>query len=478
MMWAIAQIVLAAASAAALLLAYRWMQRRAPWAALAYALGLLARLTIGVGFALSWLAAAPGPERLGPDSRWFPDAQMYFAQATDAAATGLTSVDDGDASPVFVRGLALWMRAAGGSHGAAHLLNLLIYAGLSVGIVGVLTRRRDDIGRTAAAVVVGATALSPNLIMLASQPLKDTVFFGGVALVVLALLVMLVDDDRAIPRVALSPLPLVSVFAGAYLVSGMRAYYGLLMLGLLAGMLALRGTWLAIGTRRVPWRYGGGAVLVLAALWAGCRFGGGPYYDSLVEPVLAPVATRLEPAVAAARRALGLPPPADTGQRSAGGLGGLIGRSRRGFELTVGATNMTPPELDPSRRTGYAGQLRGLALGLAAVFVPVTVLRASGMVSFPGGGTLLYLTDVDTLILDVSLVICLVFSWRHRQALRPHLTVAAFVLALGIVSALLVGYVVTNYGTLYRLRLMAVVPLWLLPLAMAPPARTAPQAAA
>jgi hypothetical protein len=219
-------------------------------------------------------------------------------------------------------------------------------------------------------------------------------------------------------------------------------------------------------------------ILVLAALWAGCRFGGGPYYESLVEPVLAPVTARLEPAVAAARRAVGLPPPAHDRHAPSGGLTGLIGRSRRGFEVTGGATNMAPPELDRTRRTGIVSQVRGLALGLAAVFVPVTVLRASGMVSFPGGGTLLYLTDVDTLILDASVVICLVFSWRHRQALRPHLTVAAFVLALGIVSALLVGYVVTNYGTLYLLRLMAVVPLWLLPRALAPPTSTVPQAAA
>ena len=36
------------------------------------------------------------------------------------------------------------------------------------------------------------------------------------------------------------------------------------------------------------------------------------------------------------------------------------------------------------------------------------------------------------------------------------------------VSAVLVGYVVTNYGTLFRLRLLAVVPFWLLPLVLAP----------
>jgi hypothetical protein len=37
---------------------------------------------------------------------------------------------------------------------------------------------------------------------------------------------------------------------------------------------------------------------------------------------------------------------------------------------------------------------------------------------------------------------------------------------LVVMTSLLMAYVVTNYGTLFRLRLLSVVPLWVLPLAV------------
>jgi hypothetical protein len=101
--------------------------------------------------------------------------------------------------------------------------------------------------------------------------------------------------------------------------------------------------------------------------------------------------------------------------------------------------------------------------------VPVSLLRATGLVNFTGGGRMLLLTDVDTLFLDLTIVACLVLVWRHRREIGGAWTLAAFLLVLGVVSALLVGYVVTNYGTLFRLRLLAVVPFWLLPLVLARP---------
>jgi hypothetical protein len=94
------------------------------------------------------------------------------------------------------------------------------------------------------------------------------------------------------------------------------------------------------------------------------------------------------------------------------------------------------------------------------------VLRATGLVSCPGGGRMLLLTDVDTVFLDLSIAACLYFVWRERTRIRDRWPLVALVAALGVVSALLVGYVVTNYGTLFRLRLMAAVPLWLLPVTL------------
>jgi hypothetical protein len=462
------QTTIALVASWGLLAAYVWMAKRAPLAATLYAVGLLARVVLGVGFALSWLVVAPAGDLLVADTRWFPDAQIYFDQAMLASDQGLTLVSDGAASPTFVRGLALWMRAAGSSHGSVHLLNVLVFVGLCVSVVGVLTQDRNPLGHTAAAVIVSAFALSPNLIILASQPLKDTLFCGALALVVIGVLHLIDQHERAR---WLAPVSLAVVLLGMYLLSGMRAYYGLMMLGLLVGVVALRWAATMVEYRRVNWRGTAASALLVAVMWAGCRIGGGPYYQSLVDPLLAPVTSRMAAPARQARawivRDAAAARPTPSVRTYQGGLLSIIERSRRGFELAGGATNMAPPELDRSRRSGLGSRVRGLLLGVAVVFVPVTALKAIGLVSFSGGGRMLLLTDLDTVFLDLAILTCLALVWRHRAAARANWMFVAFVLALGLVSALLVGYVVTNYGTLFRLRLMAAVPLWLLPMALA-----------
>ena len=342
-----------------------------------------------------------------------------------------------------------------------HLLNLLVLAGVSAAIVGAV-RPRESSARWAAALAVGAIALSPNLIILASQPLKDTLFFGALALVILGLWHVMVDDRR----LRLAAVPLATVLLGSYLMGGMRVYYALLILGLLGAVLALQGLRLAVRDRGVPWRFAAAAAVVLLTVWSGSRLGGGPYYVSLVEPVTAPIEARVDAGINAVRRRLGLGVRPPAARAAGGGALALIEQSRRGFELTGGGTNMVPPELDRSRRTGLVSRIRGVLLGLGAVFVPITALRATGLVSFAGGGRMLVLTDVDTIILDLSIAACLYFVWRQRARIRARWPLVVLVAALGVVSSLLVGYVVTNYGTLFRLRLIAAVPLWLLPVTL------------
>ena len=125
-MWAfVAQTALAALATAALVFVYRWIRSRAPLAAFLFAAGLVARIVVGAGLALSWIGSAPAGTLHAPDPRWFPDAQMYYEDASLAADVGLTEISDSQASPTFVRSIALWMRLAGPSHGAAHLLNVV-----------------------------------------------------------------------------------------------------------------------------------------------------------------------------------------------------------------------------------------------------------------------------------------------------------------------------------------------------------------
>ncbi len=475
-MWAfVAQTALAIAATAALVFAYRWIRSRAPLAAFLFAAGLIARIAVGAGLALSWIVSAQGGALFTPDTRWFPDAQMYYEDASAAAELGLTEISDSQASPTFVRSLAIWMRVVGPSHGAAHLLNLVVYTAVSLGVCLALTRRRDALGAQATALVVGVFAFSPNLIILASQPLKDTLFFGALALVVIALWWVLPDAPGTTVRLA--PVPLALVLLGVYLMSGMRAYFGLMILGLLGGVLFLRGLALIRERRRIPWRYAGAVVVVLAIVWAGCRVGGGPYYQTLVDPVVLTVAAKLAEGLSVVRAAIGSgdgTPAAPVPAPVEGGLLSVVDRSRRGFEASGGGTNMATPELARTAGGGLMSKIGGVMLGLGAVFVPVSLLRATGLVNFSGGGRMLLLTDVDTIFLDLTIVASLLLVWRHRREIGGAWTLAAFLLVLGVVSALLVGYVVTNYGTLFRLRLLAVVPFWLLPLVLARPVQGTP----
>lgn len=474
-MWAfVLQTALAIAACVSLVFAYRWIRSRAPLAAFLFAVGLLARVAAGAGLALTWLGATSGGGALLADTRWFPDAQMYYEDARAAADLGLSQVSDSGPSPVFVRSLAVWMRLMGHSHAAAHVLNLVVYTAVALGACLVLTRRRDPVGARAAALVVGAFAGSPNLIILASQPLKDTLFFGALALVVIGLWWVLEEAPGAPLRLA--PMPLALVLLGVYLISGMRAYFGLIILGVLAATLVTRGLLLlrAPAASRGLWRYAGATTVVLAVVWLGCRVGGGPYYDSLVDPVTRPLANRIRTTVNAAMRVLNGPEVAPS--PTSGGTTGLIERlerSRRGFETSGGSTNMSPAELDKGGGTGVFQRVRGVMIGLGAVFVPVSLLKAAGLVQFTGGGRMLLLTDVDTVFLDLTLLACLVLVWRHRRETGGAWTLPAFLLLLGAISAMLVGYVVTNYGTLFRLRLLAVVPFWLLPIVLASPAAKA-----
>jgi hypothetical protein len=122
---------------------------------------------------------------------------------------------------------------------------------------------------------------------------------------------------------------------------------------------------------------------------------------------------------------------------------------------------VAPGSLETLAVPKSSDRLALLSVGLAALFVPISILRALSIVTFHGGQGLLLVTDVDTVVIDLALALCLYLSFKRRHL--PLLPTGLCLAALGIVTTLLLAYVVTNYGTLFRLRLLAVTPLWLLP---------------
>jgi hypothetical protein len=118
---------------------------------------------------------------------------------------------------------------------------------------------------------------------------------------------------------------------------------------------------------------------------------------------------------------------------------------------------------------------------VAALFIPISLLRALSIVDFPGGRGLLVMTDFDTLYVDATIAVSLLLLYRNRGTARRQLPLVVFLVLLAGLTTITLAYVVTNFGTLFRLRLLAVVPLWALVLAIrgsfsgAPaPVRTSP----
>jgi hypothetical protein len=100
------------------------------------------------------------------------------------------------------------------------------------------------------------------------------------------------------------------------------------------------------------------------------------------------------------------------------------------------------------------------------LFVPISVLKSASFVDFQGGRNLLLVTDVDTVFFDLLIgigLISVVSSWK--RVLRDPATVC-FLLCFVGATTLLMAYVVTNYGTLFRLRLIIAAPIWILPMSV------------
>ena len=96
----------------------------------------------------------------------------------------------------------------------------------------------------------------------------------------------------------------------------------------------------------------------------------------------------------------------------------------------------------------------------------MAMLQAAGLFDLSGGRGLLFIADLDTIYVDVTIVLTLILAFRSRLT-REGWVLAYTVIALAVLTAILMGYVVTNFGTLFRLRTLITVPLWLLPIAAA-----------
>ena len=103
--------------------------------------------------------------------------------------------------------------------------------------------------------------------------------------------------------------------------------------------------------------------------------------------------------------------------------------------------------------------------GAVAVLIPSTVAKKLGLLQMGGGRGLWWFTDLDTILFDLVVLFSIGFTLRRLKWTTPRNPMFWFVLLVSAVALPLI-YTVTNYGTLFRLRMMVYLAVALIPLAL------------
>jgi hypothetical protein len=240
-------------------------------------------------------------------------------------------------------------------------------------------------------------------------------------------------------------------------IAGIRTYYAVFIWGSFAAA-ALFLIWRLPSTLRMRSVAAAGSLLVL--LWAALIVGAGPYYAYYADVLRNMTGLRIPYVTVVATT----PATSLVGEPDLGAVGGAVLNLRRGFVHTGGATNLSSADQETSDTVFQIVERAGI--GLLAMFVPMTLLESAAIVDMQGGRGFLFVTDVDTLFMTVSLLAAIALIVRRRDAWHDQAPALLFGIVLVVTSLLLMSYVITNFGTLFRLRLIGVVPAWLVPLAV------------
>jgi hypothetical protein len=503
------------------LVSYRYVAARSRVMGNVLALAIVVRAALGVALFWNSYSDLPIAESLqSGDGFWqpAPDAAGYYLRAADAADAG-TLFDGSSAAPFYVDTLALWMNVVGISPAAAMFLNLCLYVALMVSLIWFFRPVNEWRPDLPCIVGVVAYSFSPVVLLHSTQPLKEELFSVLVAIACLGMLgigrLMYsgtgAGQQRAVATGAVAIT--VAMVAGA----GIRAYYPIITWSTLALVLAI----FAIFGRTAPLpRYLAGSAAVLMGTWLGLVTGPGTSYWMLAPGLrsIAEFPSRLVTMAQVSR----------TGFLTSGGGTNIVvplrsdaaaGTARssqlreESHEMALDATawltgarrdapraSVRPASVPPASQPGSSSQapgtepapqgfgpvshfraipvtgveqLRVLATGLGLIFVPFSVMQSVLGIEIPGGQGLLSIADADTIYLDIVTLVVLAFLWRRRHGIGNRLPFVVFGLTLSAVTAVLLGYVVTNYGTLWRMRPLVAIPLWVLVVALSPRAHEA-----
>lgn len=171
-----------------------------------------------------------------------------------------------------------------------------------------------------------------------------------------------------------------------------------------------------------------------------------------------PARKRLKPPGAVAKPALAAPPPITT--------------TIAAVKTPVSTPAQRPQTVvkqqkAPERAVSAATRL---LMGAASIVMPRTIGERLGLFHIGGGQGMFWFTEIDTLVFDLALLVAIIAV--ARRGLLSWRNPLVWLLALPtLLAGVPLGYVITNYGTLFRLREMVYIGLALIPLALATPVR-------
>ena len=393
------------ALAALLIFVVRWARTISPRSARVIMLGAAIRLVVGFTLFLVSAYRLPVLESLqGNPGFWAvaPDAEGYFRSALLVAEQGFRAIPWERGSPTYIVILSAWMHLVGFSPVAGFLLNLVAYVAVCVLLVWRLRTDRLSL------IPVAILTFSPVLLIHGSQPLKDELFLALIGVALIALSIVLpqlttVADGRWTLRYLIASITLV---AAVTLMAGIRTYYAfevcvIVASALLLGFLIQRGSsggWYAVQ-----------AAVLWGALYLGFQAGGGKYFYSEYRPHT----LRFQALISLPAEAWSRLSEKRTDFVETGGGTSLV-QERRDYELD-GSLLAPParPKEDPSAVTK-------ILIGVAALFVPMTVLQSAGLFELGGGRGLIGIADLDTLYFDVTIILTVGLIVRHWPMLRKN----------------------------------------------------------
>lgn len=475
--------------------------------------GFILRAVLGaLAFWISYLGLPIFRSLQAGNGIWFfgVDAKFYYPLAAAAAEQdifAILSIPSSAASAGYIKVLSVFILLFGEVVSVAVLLNLFAYLGTGLLIMHLARRYRVDMRITALTMFV--VAFLPSWVLWSLQPLKDGLFCFLIVLFAVVLQELLVAWK---PPMAASQVRMFIRYAGIllftlYLIAAIRWYYALMTLAatgipLLAGVFSrpLRGS-------RVVLRLGTAALLVVVMIQA-IVHGAGDYLAPPVRRVLVlssaggSLGDRAEAAWEMLRRAR-----ESFDQYRSAGTQILPGKAVRrveqqqvappaaphvvtapassseaGSRMTP-ATESVPKTAGPGPGAAPAGddptvagaqtpasdvpQTHGgrLITGTAALLLPRSVAVRAGLISVGGGRGFWWFAEADSVMMFAGLlgvVSVLLVAFRRGVLWDPYLW---FLAVLTMLSAGVLAYAVSNYGTLFRHREMVVATAMLIPIA-------------